>query len=102
MRRRRRRWRLDRHAIVLVVVVVLFLVLFLVLVVLVVVVVGEGHDGRPVGVPVGVAEVAGALVWAQLPPGEGVPVRRPDVEGRVAPQVHGEEATPPPYLPHAL
>jgi hypothetical protein len=52
-RRRRRRWRLDRHVVVL----------FLVLVLIVVIVIG-GHDGRPVGVLVGVAKVASAPVWA--------------------------------------
>jgi hypothetical protein len=41
-------------------------------------------------------------VWAQLPPGKGVPVRGCDVEGGVAPQVHTQEGTPPVYLSHAF
>jgi hypothetical protein len=93
-RRRRGRWRLDRHVVVLVV------VLFLVVLVLVVVI--GGHDGRPIGVPVGIAEVADTPFWVQLPSGEGVLVWGPDVEGGVVPQVHGVEDTPPVYLPHAL
>jgi hypothetical protein len=47
-----------------------------------------------------VAEVAGAPVWAQLPPGEGVPVRGRDVKGWVASHVHRHEGTPAAYLPH--
>jgi hypothetical protein len=90
-RRRRGRWRLDRHVVVLV--IVRFLILVIVI---------GGHDGRPVGVPVGIAEVASVPFWVQLPLGEGVRVRGPDVECGVAPQVHGEEASPPAYLPHAL
>jgi hypothetical protein len=40
--------------------------------IIILIVVGGGHDWRPVRVPVGIAEVAGTPVWAQLPLGKGV------------------------------
>jgi hypothetical protein len=82
---------------VLVGVLVDVLVLFLILAALVLLLVVRGYDRRPVGV----AEVTGTPVWAQLPPGEGVLVRGRDVEGGVAPQVHRQEGTPPAYLPRS-
>jgi hypothetical protein len=96
-RRIRRRGRLGRH-----VDASLGAVLMEVLVLAVVVVGGGGHDWRPVRVPVGVAEVAGVPVWAQLPPGKGVPVRGRDVKGGGVPQVHRQEGTPPAYLSHVF
>jgi hypothetical protein len=57
-------WRLRVVIVVLVLVVLILIVLVLVG--------GGGHDKLPVAVLVGVAEVAGAPVWAQFPLGEGV------------------------------
>jgi hypothetical protein len=86
----RRRWRLG---VILVLIVLVLGLVFLVI---------ERHDGLPVAVPISIAEVASAPVWAHFPPGEGVPIQGPDVEGGVTPQVHREEGMPPAYLPLAL
>jgi hypothetical protein len=82
-------------------VVLVVLVLVIVILVVLVLVVG-GHNGLPVAVPIDIAEVAGAPVWAHFPPGELVPDEGLDVEGGIAAQVLGEEGPPPVYLPLAF
>jgi hypothetical protein len=54
--------------IVLMEVLVVVLIIVAVVVLVLGVIVGGGHSWRPVRVPVDVAEVACAPVWAQVPP----------------------------------
>jgi hypothetical protein len=69
-----------------------------VLVHLLVVFVIQGRCRRPIPVPVGIAEVAGAPLWAPFPRQEIVPVRGRDGEVRVAVQVHRQKGTLLAYL----
>jgi hypothetical protein len=100
-RRRRRRGQHIDVSMGAVVVVVLVVLLVLAAVVVLIVVV-RGHDWHPVRVLVGVAEVAGVPVWAQLPSGKCFLDWGRDGESGVTPQGLRQEGAPPAYPPHAF